>query len=77
MLGILVNLLGVVTESAETRSWLSLPHQVTLAVIDAPAPVERVTLRIREADGNVDVIELPLARPPGSAFGFGTYRAWK
>ena len=75
-LGILVNVLGAATESAETRSWLSLPHQIDLAVIDLPAPVEEVELAIREASGRERTIRLPLVRPPGCTFGFGSYRAW-
>ncbi len=45
-LGALVNLLGVVTETADTRSWSTLPSTVYLARLDLPAGHYRVEARL-------------------------------
>lgn len=42
--GTLVNILGVATEQADTRSWVSLPSRIALAVVPVPAGDVRVAL---------------------------------
>ena len=34
--GLLINLMGVITEQADTRSWLTLPEHVNLARLPLP-----------------------------------------
>jgi len=75
-MGILVNILGVASEQAETRTWLSLPHEVDLAVIDLPAAADTVTVSLREGTGWERTRRIALTRPPGCPFGFGSYRTW-
>jgi len=55
--GILINLLGLAFESAETRSWRSLPHEIRLAVVPVRAGAVTGTLRMigRGGEGLEDV----------------------
>ena len=52
-LGIVANLAGVLTESADTRSWQTLPNQIYLVRIPLPAGNHRLTLSFLNANGNV------------------------
>ncbi len=74
-LGILVNLFGAATEAAETRTWLSLPHRIDVAVLDLPRPVGAVALTVRDSAGRKRSMGVPLVQSsPG--FGFGSCRIW-
>jgi uncharacterized protein len=73
---ILVNILGAATEQAETRTWLSLPHQIDIALLDLAAPMESVELSVRDGSGRSWSGRVALSRPPGPSFGFGSFRAW-
>lgn len=49
--GFLVNLLGAATESADTRSWRSLPHEIQVASLDVEPGGYQGTLTVRGVDG--------------------------
>ena len=49
-LGLLVNLAGVVTEQADTRSWRTLPNQIFM--VRMPLPVGTHTLKLSFLDAN-------------------------
>lgn len=54
-LGALVNLLGVVTETADTRSWSTLPRSVDLARLDLEPGKYRIDVDILDAHGQLVV----------------------
>ena len=51
--GLLVNLLGVATEWADTRGWVSLPERIHMARVTLP--VGRQQLRVGPASGEVEI----------------------
>ena len=51
--GILVNLLGAATESADTRSWRSLPHEIQVASAQVEPGSYRGRLTVRAPDGRI------------------------
>jgi hypothetical protein len=74
--GILANLLGAATERAETRTWLTLPREISMAVIDLPAATD--TIRVGWVDsGRVREEAIPLRRLEGTNFGFASRRIWR
>lgn len=52
-LGIVANLAGVLTESADTRSWQTLPNQIYLVRMPLPAGNHKLKLSFLNANGNV------------------------
>ncbi len=50
-LGLLANVMGVATETADTRGWLTLPEHVQLVRLTLPAGVHDVSLELAGADG--------------------------
>jgi hypothetical protein len=50
-LGALVNLLGVVTETADTRSWSTLPESILVARLDLPEGTYRVDADVVDGSG--------------------------
>jgi hypothetical protein len=50
-LGVLVNILGVVTEVADTRSWTTLPRAIELARLDLEPGTYRVEAEVFDAAG--------------------------
>ena len=53
VLGALINLFGVGTEAADTRSWLSLPRTIWMARIRMPPGTQEVVLEFINAQGGV------------------------
>ncbi len=53
VLGALINLFGVGTEAADTRSWLSLPRTIWMARIQMPPGTQEVALEFINAQGGV------------------------
>lgn len=51
--GLLVNLLGMLTERADTRSWLTLPGQILLLRMDLPPGDYDIDLEFRDAGNNI------------------------
>ena len=51
--GLLVNLLGILTERADTRSWLTLPSQILLLRMDLPPGDYDIDLEFRDAGNNI------------------------
>ena len=69
--GRLVNLLNVVTESADTRSWQTLPNQIFLVRLRLPAGTHNVTLSFSDrADRRVktDTLQNVIIRANDKAF---------
>ncbi len=64
--GLIVNIAGVLSERADTRSWLTLPAEIQTARLPAPAGRYRLELALLDASGNVllqrDVGEIELAK---------------
>ena len=52
-LGLLVNLAGVVTEQADTRSWQTLPNQIFMVRMPLPAGTHTLNLSFLDASGGV------------------------
>ncbi len=50
-LGLVANLAGVLTESADTRSWQTLPNQIYLVRMPLPAGTHRLKLSFLNANG--------------------------
>jgi hypothetical protein len=73
LVGLLTNILGAVTEQAETRTWLTLPHEISVAVLELPAAVERVDLQWFGGKRNEP---LELVTMPGTDVGFCLFRTW-
>lgn len=53
VLGILTNLAGVITESADTRAWQTLPNQIHMVRMPIPAGSHKITLSFLNANGNI------------------------
>ncbi|MBT4139999.1 MAG: hypothetical protein HOE48_18925 [Candidatus Latescibacteria bacterium] len=53
VLGFLTNLLNVSTEIADTRSWVSLPHNIQIGRLALTPGTHTVTLEARDINGNV------------------------
>ncbi len=74
--GILANMLGAATERAETRTWLTLPRQISIAVIDLQSAAD--SIRVGWVDGSrIREEEVPLRRIEGTNFGFSGFRSWR
>jgi hypothetical protein len=54
-LGTLVNLLGVVTESADTRSWTTLPRTIQIARLDLDPGKYKLDLDVLDSNGTLVV----------------------
>ena len=52
-LGLLVNLAGVVTEQADTRSWRTLPNQIYMVRMPLPAGTHTLKLSFLNANGQI------------------------
>ena len=52
-LGFLVNMFGVSTEAADTRSWLSLPSKIYMARVDRSAGTDSLVVELLNGNGNV------------------------
>ncbi len=76
MAGVLTNLFGSVTESAETRTWLTPPRELSIAVIELMAPAD--TIRVGWIDeGMVRERAIPLKRIDGTDFELAGHRRWR
>jgi len=51
--GLVVNIAGVLTERADTRSWLTLPAEIQTARLHAPAASYSVTIELLDYNNNV------------------------
>ena len=52
-LGFLVNVAGVISERADTRSWSTLPNQIGLARLALPAGQYRMVVELLDAGGDI------------------------
>jgi hypothetical protein len=51
--GLVINILGALTENADTRSWLTLPGRILLLRMDLPAGDYNINLEFRNASGTI------------------------
>jgi hypothetical protein len=51
--GFVVNILGALTEKADTRSWLTLPGRILLLRMDLPAGDHNINLEFRDTSGTI------------------------
>ncbi len=71
VIGRLVNLLNVATESADTRSWQTLPNQIFLVRMRLPAGVHNITLSFSDRTNRqvkTDVLEDVIIRKNDKTF---------
>jgi len=52
-LGMIVNLFGMLTERADTRSWLSLPGEISILRLDLPPGQYDLDLEFRDTSGRI------------------------
>lgn len=63
--GLLVNIAGLVSERADTRSWTTLPHSIHLARLAVPAGRHIARIELRDAGGAViEVVDHPIDLAP-------------
>ena len=48
-----MNLAGAITESADTRSWMSLPNQIYMVRVQLPEGTHRLGLSFLNSDGQL------------------------
>ena len=53
VLGFFANLLNVATEIADTRSWVSLPHNIQIGRVELPPGTHAITLEALDASGRI------------------------
>lgn len=53
VLGFFTNLLNVSTEIADTRSWVSLPHNIQIGRMELPPGIHTITLEALDANSNI------------------------
>ena len=53
ILGFFVNLFNISTEIADTRSWVSLPHNIQIGRLELPPGIHTITLEARDANGRI------------------------
>ncbi|NOZ38421.1 MAG: hypothetical protein GXP11_10260 [Gammaproteobacteria bacterium] len=51
--GLIVNIVGVLTERADTRSWLTLPAEIQSSRLKAPADTYYVRLELLDHSNNI------------------------
>lgn len=73
--GIFANILGAASERAETRTWLTLPAEISMAVVDLQTMSD--TVRLEDDGWNADGLEaVRVIWIPGTGFGFASVRRW-
>jgi hypothetical protein len=73
--GILVNIVGVALEQADTRSWRSLPYQIQIASFSTPAGAYEGRLRIYgNGDEQIEEAEYETVEVPESSIVFLRHR---
>lgn len=76
-LGLLANLFNVVTETADTRAWLTLPEQVQLVRASLPAGVHDLQVDVMDASGRViDTVTVPQVRVTAGDWTFVNHRVF-
>lgn len=77
-LGVIVNLAGVLTESADTRSWQTLPNQIYLVRMPLPAGTHTLKLSFLNANEQVSRSEpVPDVKISSNQITFLNYRTYK
>jgi hypothetical protein len=78
VLGAVVNLAGVLTESADTRSWQTLPNQIFMVRMSLPAGTHQLNLSFLNANGNVRKSEsLQDVKISSNQISFLNYRTYR
>lgn len=64
--GLIVNLAGLVSERADTRSWTTLPHTIHLARLELPPGRYHARIEMLDATGaTIEVVDHPIELRPG------------
>lgn len=75
--GLLVNIFNVVSEVADTRSWLSLPDHVQLLRVSLPAGVHDLELRLEDMSGrNLGLVTVPRVMIQRGGWTFRSHRIY-
>jgi hypothetical protein len=74
--GILANALGAATERAETRSWSTLPRDISLVGLELRHPVAGLNLHWANNDGGAAADFLPLGTRDDGGIRFSSGRIW-
>jgi uncharacterized protein len=75
--GVLANIFNVATESADTRSWFTLPNTIGLARLNLPAGTYDLEIEILEATGQrVTSVALPGIAVEAGDWTFVSQRIW-
>lgn len=78
VLGAVVNLAGVLTESADTRSWQTLPNQIFMVRMSLPAGTHQLNLSFLNANGNVrkseSIKDVKISPNQITIFNYRTYK---
>ena len=78
VLGAVVNLAGVLTESADTRSWQTLPNQIFMVRMPLPAGTHKMNLSFLNANGQGTGNEsIPDVKITSNRITFLNYRTYK
>lgn len=77
-LGMIINLAGVVTEQADTRSWKTLPNQIFIVRMSLPANTYTLNLSFLNANGRVSLQEsVPDVKIDPNRITFLNYRTYE
>lgn len=77
-MGALVNLFGVATEAADTRSWMSLPARVHMVRLQVPPGTVDLQVQFLNASGDtVETQRIPAVRVPNQAPVFVNFRGYR
>lgn len=64
--GFIINIAGLVSERADTRSWTTLPHAIYLARLEVPSGQHTARIELLDASGAaVEVVDHPIDLMPG------------
>ncbi len=78
VLGAVVNLAGVLTESADTRSWQTLPNQIFMVRMPLPAGTHKINLSLLNANERISGSEsIPDVKITSNQITFLNFRTYK
>ena len=77
ILGVVVNLAGAIVESADTRSWQTLPNQIYMVRMSLPEGNHKISLSFLDVDGLVrdrmSIKDVKITSDQITFFNFRTY----
>ncbi|MBD3184186.1 hypothetical protein GF312_18015 [Candidatus Poribacteria bacterium] len=77
-LGLLANIVNVATESADTRSWLTLPNSFSIARLNLPPGKHNISLIFYDERGRkIESADIPDVEIKSGSFSFINYRTFQ